>query len=125
MNSGSDCDRVRLQLMAAHDGVAMPGSVDPHSDPRQHLASCSSCDRWLREFESMNGRFQGVSYPGAQTDLWTTCFTPRELRLLAERSGLRTRGVWSVSPGAYARQEPTVETHEFLLVAERPQRPAA
>ena len=71
MNSGSDCDRVRLQLMAAHDGVAMPGSVDPHSDPRQHLASCSSCDRWLREFESMNGRFQGVSYPGAQTDLWT------------------------------------------------------
>ncbi|HEY8545308.1 MAG TPA: class I SAM-dependent methyltransferase [Acidimicrobiales bacterium] len=55
-----------------------------------------------------------------EVDLWTTCFTPRELRLLAERSGLRTRAIWSVSPGAYARNAPTVETHEFLLVAERP-----
>jgi SAM-dependent methyltransferase len=53
-------------------------------------------------------------------DLWTTCFTPRELRLLAGRSGLRPRGIWSVSPGAYGRHEPTVESHEFLLVAERP-----
>jgi SAM-dependent methyltransferase len=56
-------------------------------------------------------------------DLWTTCFTPRELRLLAERSGLVPRGIWSVSPGAYGRQEPTVESHEFLLVAEKPGQP--
>jgi SAM-dependent methyltransferase len=54
-----------------------------------------------------------------EVDLWTTCFTPRELRLLAERSGLSPRAIWSVSPGAYARREPTVEAHEFLLVAER------
>jgi len=56
----------------------------------------------------------------AGADLWTTCFTPRELRLLAERSGLAARAVWSVSPGAYGRHEPTVESHEFLLVAEKP-----
>jgi hypothetical protein len=40
--------------------------------------------------------------------------------LLAERSGLRTRAVWSVAPGAYAPTPPTVETPELLLVAERP-----
>ena len=56
----------------------------------------------------------------AEFDLWTTTFTPRELRLLAERAGLRVRDLWSVAPGAYRREPPSLETPEFLLVAERP-----
>jgi len=52
-------------------------------------------------------------------DLWTTCYTPRELRLLSERSGLQVRAVWSVEPGRYAAVPPTIESPEFLLVAER------
>jgi SAM-dependent methyltransferase len=55
-----------------------------------------------------------------EVDLWTTCFTPRELRLLAARAGLRVRALWSVTPGAYAAEPPSIETPEFLLVAERP-----
>lgn len=54
---------------------------------------------------------------GAQ--LWTTCYTPRELRLLAEREGLEVDHIWSVTPGGYERTEPTLESHEFLLVARR------
>jgi SAM-dependent methyltransferase len=53
-------------------------------------------------------------------DLWTTCFTPRELRLMAEASGLRPDHVWSVTPGDYAARPPDTELHEFLLVATRP-----
>ena len=53
-------------------------------------------------------------------DLWTTCFTPRELRLLATAAGLEVRHLWSVTPGAYTRQPPTIGTPEFLLVAARP-----
>jgi SAM-dependent methyltransferase len=53
-------------------------------------------------------------------DLWTTCFTPRELRLLAARAGLRVCAVHSVAPGEYATRPPSVDTPEFLLVAERP-----
>ena len=56
----------------------------------------------------------------ATFDLWTTCFTPRELRLLASAAGLVVRDLWSVTPGAYRRSEPTIETPEFLLVASRP-----
>lgn len=56
----------------------------------------------------------------AEHDLWTTCFTPRELTLLAEESGLRVRAIWSVSPGAYAERAPDLDSHEFLLLAERP-----
>jgi len=56
----------------------------------------------------------------AEADLWTTCYTPRELRLLAERAGLEVRHVWSVTPGGYERTEPSLDSHEFLLVARRP-----
>jgi len=56
----------------------------------------------------------------AEVDLWTTCFTPRELRLLAAACGLEVEHLWSVAPGAYARGEPTIESPELLLVARRP-----
>ena len=54
-----------------------------------------------------------------EVDLWTTCFTPRELQLLVERSGLRLRHLWSVTPGAYAANAPVVEAPEFLVIAEK------
>jgi SAM-dependent methyltransferase len=56
----------------------------------------------------------------AEVDLWTSCFTPRELRLLAAAAGLTPEAVWSVTPGEYATREPTVDLHEFLLVAGKP-----
>lgn len=56
----------------------------------------------------------------AEVDLWTTCFTPRELRLLAAGAGLEVRHVWAVTPGAYAADPPSIDTPELLLVAARP-----
>jgi SAM-dependent methyltransferase len=55
-----------------------------------------------------------------ETDLWTTCFTPRELRLLAARAGLEVDHLWSVRPGEYGRTPPDIDHEEFLLVARRP-----
>jgi SAM-dependent methyltransferase len=54
-----------------------------------------------------------------QFDLWTTCFTPRELRLMARAAGLRPLGLWSVGPGDYAVRPPDLDHPEFLLVATR------
>lgn len=56
----------------------------------------------------------------SDAELWTTCYTPREMRLLAERCGLRVDHIWSVTPGSYERVDPSIETPEFLLVAHRP-----
>ena len=56
----------------------------------------------------------------ADFDLWTTCFTPRELRLMARAAGLEVRHLYSVGPGDYARREPTIDSYEYLLVARRP-----
>ena len=57
--------------------------------------------------------------PDAEVDLWTTCFTPRELRLLCAANGLAVEGLWSVEPGAYAPNAPDLEHPEWLVVARR------
>jgi SAM-dependent methyltransferase len=53
-------------------------------------------------------------------DLWTTCYTPRELRLIAARAGLRVDAVYGVHPGKYARTPPSIDAPEHLLLARRP-----
>ncbi|MEZ5169541.1 MAG: methyltransferase domain-containing protein [Acidimicrobiia bacterium] len=52
-------------------------------------------------------------------ELWTTGFTARELRLLAERSGLVVDGVHGVTPGRYRNAPPTLDDPELLLLAHR------
>jgi SAM-dependent methyltransferase len=52
-------------------------------------------------------------------DLWTGCYTPRELRLLLERHGLVVDSIASVTPGAYGSEPPSTESPEFLVVAHR------
>jgi len=85
--------------------------------------------RWLEEtdtFDAAGGvnheRTELLDADGerAEADLWTTCYTPRELRLVAERAGLLVERIWSVTPGGYAMTAPTIDTHEFLLVARSP-----
>lgn len=85
--------------------------------------------RWLEDIDTFDAD-AGVNHElaplrapdGAETtrDLWTTCFTPRELRLLAARAGLQVNAVWSVTPGEYAKRPPEIDRPEFLLVATRP-----
>jgi SAM-dependent methyltransferase len=58
----------------------------------------------------------GESLPA---DLWTSCFTPRELRLMAERSGLTVEHLWSVTPGAYGAHSPDLDHPEWLLVGRK------
>jgi hypothetical protein len=55
-----------------------------------------------------------------EVELWTSVYTPRELRLLALGVGLLPEAVWSVSPGDYRRRRPDTEHPEFLLVARKP-----
>lgn len=59
---------------------------------------------------------QGQTQPAT---LYTTCFTPRELRLLAWQAGLRTTGIYSTAPGAYARNPPDLDSPELLVTAVR------
>jgi len=53
-------------------------------------------------------------------DLWTGCYTPRELRLLLAAHGVRVDAISSVEPGGYGADAPTVESPELLVIATRP-----
>lgn len=52
-----------------------------------------------------------------QVDLWTGCYTPRELRLLLSQCGFTINSISSVEPGVYVEAPPTVESPEFLVRA--------
>lgn len=52
--------------------------------------------------------------------LHTTCFTPRELRLLCAQAGLRPTAIYAASPGAYSRSTPPdLDSPELLVTAVR------
>jgi len=53
-------------------------------------------------------------------DLWTTCFTTRELELLARAAGLEVDAVHGVTPGRYRAEPPSLDCTELLLLARRP-----
>jgi SAM-dependent methyltransferase len=53
------------------------------------------------------------------TDLWTGCYTPRELRLLCASHRLRVDSIASVEPGAYGQTRPNADSAELLLLATR------
>lgn len=52
-------------------------------------------------------------------DLWTGCYTPRELRLILGAHDLDVESISSVEPGAYGSDAPSIESPEFLVVAVR------
>ncbi len=84
--------------------------------------------RWLEDgdtFDADNGvnhehtTIRNPTGDERPAELWTTCFTPRELRLLARAVGLRPLAVHGVSPGRYGPTPPAIDCPEFLLVAGR------
>jgi SAM-dependent methyltransferase len=52
-------------------------------------------------------------------DLWTTCFTARELELLAAVNGVRVDAVHGVTPGRYRSAPPALDAPELLLLGVR------
>lgn len=126
---GPEADAVPLDP----DGVVLEG-IGRALRPGGRLAvSAFSAYFQVRHTEAMGSAFdavRGVNHErtvikddqgtDAEVDLWTTCFTPRELRLLAARSGLAVDHIWSVTPGRYAEEVPTIDSEEFLLVGHRP-----
>lgn len=54
---------------------------------------------------------------GIEVDLWTGCYTPRELRLMLEGAGFAVESISSVEPGAYGSAAPSMESPEYLVVA--------
>ena len=89
-------------------------AVRYHDDAQFDADSGVSHER--TEIRSETGAVREVS-------LWTGCYTPRELRLLATAVGLRVDRISSVEPGAYRNDPPSAESPEFLVLATRTNSP--
>ena len=50
-------------------------------------------------------------------NLWTGCYTPRELRMVFDRSGFDIISISGVEPGHYSLAECSIDLPEFLVVA--------
>ncbi|MBA3802877.1 MAG: class I SAM-dependent methyltransferase [Acidimicrobiia bacterium] len=54
-----------------------------------------------------------------RVELWTGCYTPRELRMLLDRHGIDVDAISGVEPGRYGDDKPSVEAPEFLVTGRR------
>ena len=118
-------------LLAAEDSRAltqMAAAAKPDGLVALSAFSAYFAVRFLEEQDSFDAD-TGVNHERATVrneagdsqdfDLWTSCFTPRELRLLCAAAGLEVLHVWSVTPGDYARRPPDLDHAEWLLVARK------
>ncbi len=93
-----------------------------HTNP-DHPNGSPSDDLPPESFDADNGvnhEWTTVLDPSGRprtAELWTTCYTPRELRLMARAVGLRTLAVHGVTPGDYGAYPPDLDRPEFLLIA--------
>jgi hypothetical protein len=84
----------------------------------QHLDSNDTFDA-LTGVNHEHTELRNEAGDKTMTDLWTTCFTPRELRLLLERAGLTVEAIHSVTPGSFEPTRPSIHTPEFFAIARK------
>jgi SAM-dependent methyltransferase len=119
-------------LAGGEDGVVLGGLVRALRPGGVAAVSAFSAYfqvRWLEDSDTFDAD-TGVNHErttikdengvDADFDLWTTCFTPRELRLLAAGAGAEVEHLWSVTPGDYGRHPPDVAHPEWLVLLRRP-----
>ena len=117
-DGGADADVMAGMAVALKAGGAMVISAFSAYFAIRHLEATDT-------FDAATGVNHEVSELRSETgerasfDLWTSCFTPRELRLMATHAGLRVEQLWSVTPGAYGRNPPDLDHPEFLMVARK------
>jgi len=86
-------------------------AVKYHDDAEFDAATGVSHE--ITEIRSESGEVRSV-------DLWTGCYTPRELRLLLAAHGFEVDSISSVEPGTYGFAPATTESPEFLALAHLP-----
>ncbi len=114
----AEADAIREMAGALRDGGRLALSAASAYFVVRHLEAGDSFDAATgvnHEIASVRAH-DGDSL---DSDLWTTCFTPRELRLMCALASLEVEHVWSVSPGSYRAVRPGVDHPEWLLIARK------
>ena len=117
-------------LLGGDDDAGIVARLGAAVRPRGRLALTAFSSyfalRFLESGEEFDAR-TGVLHEQARVrdeageerefDLWTTCFTARELELLLTASHLVVDGIHAVSPGDYGARPPDLDRPELLAIA--------
>jgi SAM-dependent methyltransferase len=107
----------RMALAARVGGRVLVTAFNAYLQVR-HLGDGDEFDaatgvhRERTEIRSPEGAVKEVS-------AWTTCFTPRELRLMAERCGLEVVSMNAAEPGRWSDDPPSLDAPEHVMVCRR------
>jgi SAM-dependent methyltransferase len=110
-----------LEILAGMARAVRPGGIVVFTAFNAYLQVAALHEG--NEFDASRGvhrestEIRDVDGNAVPTDLWTTCFTPRELRLMCARVGLEVRSIDAVEPGRWGARPPVVDTPEFLVIA--------
>ncbi|MGH2718853.1 MAG: class I SAM-dependent methyltransferase [Actinomycetota bacterium] len=114
----------RLALGAANVFYVLKhgGVLGPPSEPLPvgALPAESEFDPVKMLYKARVDAVEGAAGEPASFEMWTSCYTPRELEWIANGAGLDPEAVFGIAPGAYGRDRPTMEHPELLLIARRP-----
>ncbi len=118
LGAGEDLTVLEGMVRAVRPGgrLAMT-AFNAYFQVRHHTEATWDADAGVAHERTEVRDEQGVA---AEVDLWTACYTPRELRLLARLAGLRVDAISAVEPGAYGDAPPDTEHAELLVLATRP-----
>ena len=120
---GSAVDEDVLALREMVDAVRPGGRVVVSAFSAyfqvRHLDDPSSFDAG-RGVQHEHTEVRDPAGQAAPVELWTTCFTPRELRLMVAAAGASVDALWSVEPGRYGQTPPGLDLAEFLVIATKP-----
>lgn len=94
----------RLALSACNAYFAVRHHLDASFDAERGLAH----ERTVVRSETGEER---------EVDLWTGCYTPRELRLVLRANEFTVEHLGSVEPGVYVDLAPSVDLPELLVIA--------
>jgi SAM-dependent methyltransferase len=118
MTAGGDDEVVVANLARAlrPGGVIALSAFNAYFAVKHHTAADFDADSGVShertEVRDPEGR-------AIEVDLWTGCYTPRELRWLFDRHALEVTSVSSVEPGRYGLDPPIIESPEFLVLGRR------
>jgi SAM-dependent methyltransferase len=101
----------------AHGGVL---GEAPAAPPVGSVPAAGDFDPVKVLYKARVDNVEGASGETASFEIWNSCYTPRELEWIANGAGLDPEAVFGVSPGAYGREQPTMDHPELLLIARKP-----
>ena len=113
--NGHDIDVLRgMRRALKDDGRLALSAFNAYFAVKYHDAATFDADTGVAHERT---EVKNQSGQGIEVDLWTGCYTPRELRLMLTTCGFEIQSISSVNPGEYSEALPTTESSEFLVVA--------